>query len=175
MSRTDEPSRLFAQTFRVLLNYAPRLGLNVELMKVLLASLPSLEILNLNENLGPATLPISALSELAPLCPRMKLLTLYTNTERFSILSVATPPDTPHKFSCLKVLDVGVSPLKSPALDVGSFLGMILPKECILRVTNPEEEEQAKWMAVIDFVPMTIQLYTAGGGRCIDRGRTGIF
>ncbi|KAF4583652.1 hypothetical protein EYR38_002407 [Pleurotus pulmonarius] len=146
------------------LNRAPRLSLNVSIMKALLGSLPSLEILNLNESLEPPTLSISALSELSPLCPRMKLLTLYINTERFSILSVVTPPNIPSKFSCLEVLDVGISPLKSPPLDVGFLLDMILPKACVLRVTNPEEGEQAKWMAMLDFVPRTMELYTTREG-----------
>ncbi|KAF4564942.1 hypothetical protein EYR36_002885 [Pleurotus pulmonarius] len=155
------------------LSRAPRLSLNVSIMKALLGSLPSLEILNLNESLGPPTLSISALSELSPLCPCMKLLTLYINTERFSILSVVTPPNIPSKFSCLEVLDVGISPLKSPPLDVGFLLDMILPKACVLRVTNPEEEEQAKWMATLDFVPRTMELYTTREG--LDRRRTESF
>ncbi|KAF9491222.1 hypothetical protein BDN71DRAFT_1498161 [Pleurotus eryngii] len=59
------------------LRYSPRLCLTIETMRGLLLGLPSLETLKLDECHAPPTLPLSALSELAPLCPHLKLLTLY--------------------------------------------------------------------------------------------------
>ncbi|KAG9221510.1 hypothetical protein CCMSSC00406_0009499 [Pleurotus cornucopiae] len=140
----------------LLLEHAPRLCLNAEIVKVLLSSLPSLETLDLSERIGPATLPLSALVELAPLCLHMKYLTLCVDTAQ---VSMSTPPET--RFSCLKVFDVGISPLKSSALDVVSFLGMVLPKGCALQMPYLNQEEQAKWKTVIDFLPMAWELRTA--------------
>ncbi|KAF9491215.1 hypothetical protein BDN71DRAFT_95842 [Pleurotus eryngii] len=141
--------------------HAPCLCLNAEIMRVLLSSLPSLETLDLSERIGPATLPLSALAELAPLCPHMKSLTLCVDTAR---LSISPPPET--RFSCLKVFGVGISPLKSSALDVVSFLGVVLPKGCTLQMPDLNREEQAKWKTVADFLPMAWELYTAREGGC---------
>lgn len=99
------------------------LCLDVKIMRALLASLPSLETLEFSEPIRCPTLSLSALAKLAPLCPCVKSLTLCMDTSQ---LSVSTPPTT--RFSCLKVLDLGISPLKSSALDVVAFLGMVLPK-----------------------------------------------
>ncbi|KAF4583639.1 hypothetical protein EYR38_002394 [Pleurotus pulmonarius] len=139
----------------LVLKDTPCLCLNVETMKTLLSSFPSLETLELNERVEPTTLPLSALSELAELCPSMRFLSLCVDTERFS---TSTPTTT--RFDCLELLNVGISPLKSSAFHVASYLATILPDPCVLRAEGASNE-RAKWMPVIQFLPTMLELRTA--------------
>ncbi len=139
----------------LVLKDTPCLCLNVETMKTLLSSFPSLETLELNERVEPTTLPLSALSALAELCPCMRFLSLCVDTERFS---TSSPTNT--RFDCLELLSVGISPLKSSAFHVASYLATILPDPCVLRAEGASNE-RAKWMPVIQFLPMMLELRTA--------------
>lgn len=141
------------------LGHSPRLRLTIETMRGLLTGLPSLETLKLDECHAPPTLPLSALSELAPLCPRMKSLTLYMDTIR---LSTSAPPK--RRFRCLEVLSVGCSPLKSSAINVAKFLAAILPDTCILKYRTScwyLHESDNRWKPVVDFLPFMLELRAA--------------
>ncbi|KAF9492926.1 hypothetical protein BDN71DRAFT_1450891 [Pleurotus eryngii] len=129
----------------------PPLHLSVEIMTSLLNSLPYLDTLQFNESTGPPTLHLSALPILAPLCPLMKTLTLYMDTKR---VSCSGPQDV--HFGRLEVLNVGMSPLDSPAHDVAVFLSTVLPKACTLtRASYAYPEERYKlWQQVVDSLPM---------------------
>ncbi|KAF9491221.1 hypothetical protein BDN71DRAFT_1510587 [Pleurotus eryngii] len=135
----------------------PPLKLDVGCMKALLAALPSLHTLKLLETTGPPTLPLSALSELAPLCPAMRFLTLYLDTKH---VSASAPPNT--MFSCLEVLDVQSSPLESAARDVATFLGSVLPLACVVKHSHyTDGPERMKWGPVVDFLPLIFELRAA--------------
>ncbi|KAG9221489.1 hypothetical protein CCMSSC00406_0009925 [Pleurotus cornucopiae] len=103
----------------------PPLKLDVGSMRTLLTNLPFLVTLELDERTGPPILPLSALSELAPLCPVMKSLTLYLDTKE---LLMPTPPNW--TFRCLEFMGVGISPLQSSAQNVATFLSAVLPLTC---------------------------------------------
>ncbi|KAF7426475.1 hypothetical protein PC9H_008844 [Pleurotus ostreatus] len=129
----------------------PPLHLGIEIMTDLLKSLPYLKTLQFNESTGPPTLRLSALPILAPLCPLMKTLTLYMDTKGVS----CSGPQGAH-FVRLETLNVGMSPLDSPAHDVAVFLSTVLPKACTLTRASyayPEEQYQS-WQQVIDILPM---------------------
>ncbi|KAL4258659.1 F-box domain-containing protein [Pleurotus pulmonarius] len=132
----------------------PPLNLDVGCMKALLAALPSLVTLELSESTGPPTLPLSALSELAPLCPVMRSLSLSLDTKH---IAGSAPPDA--IFPCLEVLDVLSSPLESPARNVAMFLGSILPPKCVVR--HSHYGDQMKWGPVVDFLPLVFELRLA--------------
>lgn len=137
--------------------YPPPLKLDAGCMKALLAALPSLHTLKLLETTGPPTLPLSALSELAPLCPVMRFLTLYLDTKH---VSSSTPPNA--IFPCLEVLDVQSSPLESSARDVATFLGSVLPLTCVVKHSHYSDgPERMKWGPVIDFLPLIFELRAA--------------
>ncbi|KAF4564930.1 hypothetical protein EYR40_011104 [Pleurotus pulmonarius] len=133
----------------------PPLKLDVDCMKTLLTALPSLHTLKLVETTGPPTLPLSALSELAPLCPGMRFLTLYVDTKH---VSASAPPDGAI-FPCLEVLDVLLSPLESPARNVAMFLGSVLPLACVVkRLHGKDRADDMRWEPVIDFLPLIFEL-----------------
>ncbi|KAL4261195.1 F-box domain-containing protein [Pleurotus pulmonarius] len=135
----------------------PPLSLSIRTVCDLLKALPSLQKLRLLEYpTAPPTFPLSGLSELAPLCPRLEELALYMETSQVQGVSV------PHRnasecFQRLRCLSVGTSPLDSPALEVTAFLSSILPKWCCLARGwdhhLPIDERQAKydaWKSVVD-------------------------
>ncbi|KAF4586588.1 hypothetical protein EYR40_010600 [Pleurotus pulmonarius] len=132
------------------LHNPPPLHLSVEIMIDLLNSLPSLHTLQFNESTGPPNLHLSALPILAPLCPLMKILTLYMDTKQ---ISPSCPQDV--RFARLETLNVGMSPLDSPVRDVAIFCSMVLPKACNLsRASYAYHEERYKaWEEVIDLLP----------------------
>ncbi|KAF9491217.1 hypothetical protein BDN71DRAFT_96290 [Pleurotus eryngii] len=136
---------------------APPLNLDVGCMKALLAALPSLHTLKLTDDAGASTLPLSALSELAPLCPAMRFLTLYLNTKHIS------PSSLPNAiFPCLEVLDVLSSPLESSAWNVAMYLGSVLPQTCVVKHWHSSfEPEGMKWKPVVDFLPLIFELRAA--------------
>ncbi|KAL4258660.1 hypothetical protein AB1N83_011260 [Pleurotus pulmonarius] len=138
--------------------HPPPLKLDVENMKALLASLPSLVTLELSESTGPPTLPLSALSELAPLCPVMRFLSLYLNTK---IPPVSTSPK--QKFRCLEVLNIGRSPLQSSARNVATSFSMVLPHTCVLRHKHWDKIEATKWDSVTEILPLILELQVARG------------
>ncbi|KAG9221509.1 hypothetical protein CCMSSC00406_0009498 [Pleurotus cornucopiae] len=142
----------------LVLSCPPPLNLDVGCMKALLAALPSLHTLELIDEAGAPTLPLSALSELAPLCPVMRFLTLYLDTRH---IAASAPPDT--IFPCLEVLDVLTSPLESSARNVAIFLGSILPPKCVVR--HLHYGDQMKWEPVVDFLPLIFELRAAKQGR----------
>ncbi|KAF4591283.1 hypothetical protein EYR40_009886 [Pleurotus pulmonarius] len=117
----------------------PPLSLSIRTVCDLLKALPSLQKLRLLEYpTAPPTFPLSGLSELAPLCPRLEELALYMETSQVQGV-------------------VGTSPLDSPALEVTAFLSSILPKWCCLARGwdhhLPIDERQAKydaWKSVVD-------------------------
>lgn len=120
---TRRPFNITSLTMR----FPPPLNLCIELMKDLLTNLPLLLTLELEESTGPATLPLVALAEFAPLCPRMEHLMLYMDT---TLPPFWAPPTA--RFRCLRALDVGCSPLRSQPVDVAAFLRMVLPETCVL-------------------------------------------
>lgn len=146
------------------LKYPPPLHLDLVSMMSLLSRLPSLVTLKLIEDTMSPTLPLSALFELAPLCPHMKALTLCVDT---ALLPTSTSPTA--RFRCLDVLNVGTSPLKTSALDVVKFLCAILPETCILErafYQSAEDREVThaqyyKWQPIVDFLPLMLELRTA--------------
>ncbi|KAF7425940.1 hypothetical protein PC9H_008302 [Pleurotus ostreatus] len=139
------------------LNSPPPLKLDVGCMKALLTALPSLHTLKLLEKIGPPTLPLSALSELAPLCPVMRFLALYLDTKH---VSASAPPNA--IFPCLEVLNVQSSPLESSARDVATFLGSVLPLTCVVQHSHYiDGPERLKWRPVVDFLPLIFELRAA--------------
>ncbi|KAF4575488.1 hypothetical protein EYR40_004774 [Pleurotus pulmonarius] len=126
---TEEPPRyhssmlLFEPLFRcsymtsLTLNNSVPLYLDVGAMTELVKAFPNLRVLRLfEEATTPPTLPLSSLATLAPLCPNMEHLALNMDTS-----GITAPPHDENlilsgvQFRRLKVLDVGLSTLRSPA------------------------------------------------------------
>ncbi|KAF4583633.1 hypothetical protein EYR38_002388 [Pleurotus pulmonarius] len=138
------------------LTYPPCLQITASMMSALLLQMPSLVTLRLTGRHGPPTFPLSALSDLVPLCQKLKSLTIYVDTSSLSF------PASPTCFPCLEVLNVDISPLNSSALGVASFLATILPPTCTLEHAHPScapttEGEYNKWKPVIDFLPVMLR------------------
>lgn len=135
----------------------PPLKLDVDSMKTLLTALPSLRVLTLADEAGAPTLPLSALAELAPLCPAMISLALCLSTRN---IAASAPSNT--IFPRLKVLNLLSSPLESSAQDVATFLASVLPPTCAVRhFIGWAELEAPKWKQVIDFVQSIFKLRLA--------------
>lgn len=132
------PTLFFESLFRcsyltsLTLNNSVPLYLDVAAMTELVKALPNLRALRLYEEATtPPALSLSSLATLAPLCPNMEHLALNLDTSDITTPSQSGHCDLPgFKFKRLKVLDVGLSPLRSPAPAVASFLLAILPKGC---------------------------------------------
>ncbi|KAF4591278.1 hypothetical protein EYR40_009881 [Pleurotus pulmonarius] len=152
----------------LILSDTPPLFLDIKTLSDLLIGLPLLRVLCLGE--FPAhspTLPLSSLSKLAPLCPHMEHLELYMDTRSVPDTTSTGPNDT-ECFKRLKSLNVGASPLGSPAIEVTSFLSSILPEGCRLSRSYddaiPIEHRISKydtWKPVVDFLPMMIRMRKA--------------
>ncbi|KAF4564953.1 hypothetical protein EYR40_011126 [Pleurotus pulmonarius] len=130
--------------------------LDVGGLRTLLTSLPSLVTLELGNRAGPPTIPLSALSELAPLCPAMRHLTMHLDTKA---LPASAPPH--QTFQRLQVLNIGRSPLQSLARDVAAFLGAVLRPMCVLCHSHLDPKEGAKWEPVAEFLPLMQELQAA--------------
>lgn len=175
---TTPQSSLLKESFRMLsgcldlssltLHNAPPSLLNIETISDLLKGLPSLHTLSLSEYSGTEPiLPLACLSKLAPLCPWMVKLGLYMDT--LSVPDARSPHQNDSQcFKRLNHLNVGRSPLKSPALRVTAFLSSILPVGCNLFYTRNYSQSAGQcdtefntWASVADFLPMMIRMRKA--------------
>lgn len=129
-------SSLTALTLR---NPVP-LCLGTNTLIVIVTSLPFLHTLCLEEqSTVPPTLPLSSLVELAPICPRLKKLTLYMDT--FLCPPCTTGEHLFEPFKSLEILNVGTSPFRSSMKAVTAIFIRILPRGCSLRYAFDYDED----------------------------------
>ncbi|KAF4589953.1 hypothetical protein EYR38_009248 [Pleurotus pulmonarius] len=139
------------------------LNLTISSVSSFLKALPAMQTFVLYEDpamAGPPTLPLSALALLVPICPNMKIMSLYMDTLKHTPITGAA--NTP--YPSLECLDMGLSPLNSSTAEVAAFLSGVLPEGCRLDFHGEDpaiSTNYSSWASVANLLPTLIQIRKA--------------